>query len=248
MRAVAHRDDKVHVFGIVAIGFAHFDVHDIGLSSGQHRGDFGHDAAPVDDAPEGGDDDDTRGESEGTLTTIVAAAIPETAVARAMEKLPAALPVLVEPGTAMATRVPPGPEHDRQIGALARIFDRTKWIYDATSPAVIEAGQTGEGTVTYKDPQGRERQLKQVTPTTLRVRVSVHGVLLLEAKLATDIPDNLALAAGETDTGLAARLPPPPADWLDRLLLPARLVDITEADGLGTSFCGASGLLSKPAR
>jgi len=206
-------------------------------------------AAPVDDAPEGGnDDEDARGKSGGTLTTIVAAAIPEAAVARAMEKLPAALPVLVEPGTAVATRVPPGPDHDRHIAGLARIFERTKWIYDATSPAVIEAAQTGEGTVTYKDPQGRERQLKQVTPTTLRVRVSVHGVPLLEAKLSTDIPDDLVLAAGETDTDLAALLPPPPVGWLDRLVLPARLVDISEADGLGTSQCGATGPLPKPAK
>ena len=204
-------------------------------------------AVPADDAPE----DHGAGvveEAGGTLATIVAASLPGAGVARAADKLPAALPGLVEPGTAVATRVAPGPEHDRNIATLAKVFERTKWIYDANSPAIIEAGLNGQGTVTYKDAEGRDRQLKQVTPTTRHLRCVVHGVTLLEAKLSTDIPDGLVLEAGQTEQDLASRLQAPGSDWLDRLLLPARMIDITEADGLGTSRCGAEGLQPKPSK
>ncbi|MFM7248540.1 MAG: SHD1 domain-containing protein [Planctomycetaceae bacterium] len=196
-------------------------------------------AAPA-SARGGGDDP-----ADGTLAAIVCAAIPEPEVAAAAAQLPAGLPALVEPDTVVATKVPPSPDHDRMVAAIGKTFERNGWIYDATSPAVAEAGKSSEGTVSYTDAEGRERQLKQVTPTTLRAAVVVHGITIVEARLSSDIPDRLVLAAGDTEAGLAARLPPPDLSWLERLRLPAVLVDVTEADGLGTSECTAKGLVAK---
>jgi len=73
----------------------------------------------------------------------------------------------------------------------------------------------------------------------------VHGVTVVEARLSSDIPDALVLGAGATDADLAAKLPPPPVGWFDRVRLPAVLVDVTEADGLGTTECTARGLVTK---
>jgi hypothetical protein len=138
---------------------------------------------------------------------IVAAKIPEPAVAKVIAELPAGLPAIVEPGTVVATKVDSGADHDREIATVAKTFERTMWVYDATSPALVEVSTTAGGTVTYTDAEKRERQLKQVTPTTRQIRVVVHGVALVAAKLSTDIPDKLVLGAGETDKDLAARLP-----------------------------------------
>ena len=132
------------------------------------------------------------------------------------------------------------------VAAVAKTFERNKWIYDATSPAVVEASKALSGTVSYTDAAGRERQLKQVQPATLRLAAIIHGITMAEASLSSDIPDRLVLAEGETEADLAARLPPPDAGWLERLRLPAVLVDVTEADGLGTTECTAKGLAPKP--
>jgi hypothetical protein len=199
-------------------------------------------------APTEQEEEEVEKKSDGTLAVIVAAVIPEPPVIRAIEKLPEALPALVEPGTAVATKVAAGPRRDGEITAMRKLFERTKWIEDAASPAVIEAGQTGGGIVTYKDAEGRERQLKQVSPTTLRLRLVVHGVSVLEAKLSTDVPDTIALPPGESDSDLAARLPAPATEWFDRLILPARIVDVTEANGLGATRCGPTGLEPKGAK
>jgi hypothetical protein len=104
------------------------------------------------------------------------------------------------------------------------------------------------GPVTCTDADGRGRQLKQVTPTTRRIRVVVHGVPLVPAQLSTDIPDKLVLGAGETDKDLAARLPTPDPGWIERILFPSALVDVTEAEGLGTTACTAEGLVTKRAK
>lgn len=194
---------------------------------------------------------DDEGEAEpppagGTLATMVSVAIPEPTVAKVLESLADGLPALVERGTVVATKVPPGPEHDRFVAAVGKTFDRNGWVYDATSPAVVEALKVLNGTVSYTDAAGRERQLKQVQPATLRMAMLVHGITMAEANLSTDIPDRLVLAAGETEADLAARLPPPDAVWLERLRLPAVFVDVTEADGQGTTVCGPRGLVSRP--
>ncbi len=205
-------------------------------------------AAPPDD------DEEDAGAGEGkkkpgtTLAVVVAAKIPEPAVVKAADELPAGLPALVEPGTVVATKVDTGADHDREIATVAKTFERTKWVYDAASPAVVEVSTTAGGTVTYTDAERRERQLKQVTPTTRRIRVVVHGVPLVTAKISTDIPDKLVLGAGETDKDLAARLPTPDLRWIERILFPPVLVDVTEADGLGTTACTASGLSTKRAK
>ena len=205
-------------------------------------------------AHQDGDDKDEADSSEGkkkpgtTLAVIVAAKIPEPAVAKADEELPAGLPALVEPGTVVSTKVDSGADHDREIATVAETFERTKWVYDAASPAVVEVSKTAGGTVTYRDAEGRERQLKQVTPTTRRIRVVVHGVPLVAAKLSTDIPDKLVLGSDETDKDLAARLPTPDLGWIERILFPPVLVDVTEADGLGTTACTAEGLATKRAK
>jgi hypothetical protein len=204
-------------------------------------------AAPPDDAAHDDDAEDKK-KAGTTLAVIVAAKIPEPAVVKASVELPAGLPALVEPGTVVATKADTGAEHDREIAAVAKTFERTKWIYDATSPAVVEISTTAGGTVTYTDAEGRERQLKQVTPTTRKIRVVVHGVAIVAAKLSTDIPDKLVLRAGETDKDLAARLPRPDIGWLERILVPPTLVDVTEADGLGTTACTATGLVTKRAK
>ena len=196
-------------------------------------------------AAPGADPDDAASDADGELATVVAAAVPEAAVSKALDDLPTGLTALVEAGTVVATKVPASPEHDRIIGAVARTFERTKWLYDAASPAVIEAGKTSDGTVSYTDAEGHKRPLKQVTPTTLRMAVVVHGVTVVEARLSSDIPDALVLGAGATDADLAAKLPPPPVGWFDRVRLPAVLVDVTEADGLGTTECTARGLVTK---
>jgi hypothetical protein len=205
-------------------------------------------AAPPED--DGGDAEAGEGKKKPgtTLAVIVAAKIPEPAVAKVAAELPAGLPVLVEPGTVVATKVDSGTDHDREIAAVAKTFERTKWLYDATSPAIVEVSTTAGGTVTYTDAEGRERQLKQVTPTTRRIRVVVHGVPLVAAKRSTDIPDKLVLGAGETDKDLAARLPTPDLAWIERILFPSALVDVTEADGLGTTSCTAAGLTTKRAK
>jgi hypothetical protein len=169
-------------------------------------------------------------------------------VAKVAAELPAGLPALVEPGTVVATKVDSGADHDREIAAVAKTFERTKWLYDATSPAQVEVSTTAGGTVTYTDAEGRERQLKQVTPTTRQIRVVVHGVPLVAAKLSTDIPDKLVLGAGDTDKDLAAKLPTPDLGWIERIVFPPALVDVTEADGLGTTACTASGLATKRAK
>ena len=197
------------------------------------------------------DEDGAAGAGEGkkkpgtTLAVIVAAKIPEPAVSKADEELPAGLPALVESGTVMATKVDTGADHDREIAAVAKTFERTKWVYDAASPAVVEVSTTAGGTVTYTDAEGRERQLKQVTPTTRRIRVVVHGVPLVTAQRSTDIPDKLVLGSDETDKDLAARLPTPDLGWIERILFSPVLVDVTEADGLGTTACTAEGLATK---
>lgn len=197
--------------------------------------------------PATGDDGATRGESDGTtLATVVSVAIPEAAVAKAIEGLPGNLPALVEAGTVVATKVPPGPEHDRFRAAVAKTFERNAWIYDDSSPAVIEASKVLNGTVSYTDAAGRERQLKQVQPATLRLAAIVHGIAMAEASVSTDIPDRLVLAEGETEADLAARLPPPDAGWLERLRLPAVFIDATDADGLGRTECTAEGLVTRP--
>lgn len=205
-------------------------------------------AAPPGDAPP--DDEEAEGEKKAgkTLAMVVAAKIPEAAVAKASEELPAGLPALVEPGTVVATKADAGAEHDREIAAVAKTFERTKWIYDATSPALVEVATSAGGTVTYTDADGRERQLKQVTPTTRRIRLVVHGVALVSAKVSTDIPDRLVLAAGETDGDLAARLPKPDLGWIERIVFFPTIVDVTEADGLGMSTCTATGLVAKRAK
>ena len=131
---------------------------------------------------------------------------------------------------------------------MAKTFERTKWIYDAASPALVEIATTAGGTVTYTDAEGRERQLKQVTPTTRLMRVVVHGVALVTAKRSTDIPDKLVLAAGETDKDLAARLPTPDLGWIERIVFPSTIVDVTEADGVGTTACTAAGLTTRRAK
>ena len=202
-------------------------------------------APPPDD--EGGDAESGEEKKKpGTpLTVIVAAPIPEPAVAKLADELPAGHPLLVEPGTVLGTKVDSGPEHDRELAAVAKTFERTKWLYDATSPAIVEVSTKAGGTVTYTDAEGRERQLKQVTPTTRQMRVVVHGVPLVGAKLSTDIPDKLVLGADETDKDLAARLPTPDLSWIERIVFPPALVDVTEADGLGTTTCTAAGLVTK---
>ena len=206
-------------------------------------------AAPPQDAEEGDAESGEGKKKPGTaLAVIVAAKIPEPAVAKVFEEVPAGLPVLVEPGTVLGTKIDSGPEHDRELAAVAKTFERTKWLYDATSPAFVEVSTTAGGTVTYTDTEGRERQLKQVTPTTRQLRVVVHGVSLVGAKLSTDIPDKLVLGADETDKDLAARLPKPDFGWFERIVFPPALVDVTEADGLGTTTCTAEGLVTKRAK
>ena len=148
----------------------------------------------------------------------------------------------------MSSKVDAGADHDREIATVAKTFERTKWVYDAASPAVVEVSTTAGGTFTYTDAEGRERQLKQLTPTTRRIRVVVHGVPLVTAQLSTDIPDKLVLGAGETDKDLAARLTTPDPGWIERILLPSALVDVTEAEGLGTTACTAEGLVTKRAK
>jgi hypothetical protein len=204
-------------------------------------------AAPPDDG-EDADAGEGKKKPGTTLAVIVAAKIPEPVVAKVTVELPAGLPALVEPGTVVATKVDFGADHDREIAAVAKTFERTKWLYDANSPAQVEVSTTAGGTVTYTDAEGRERQLKQVTPTTRQIRVVVHGVPLVAAKRSTDIPDKLVLGAGETDKDLAARLPTPDLAWIERILFPSALVDVTEADGLGTTTCTAAGLTTKRAK
>ena len=204
-------------------------------------------AAPPDDEDGGAEAGEGKKKPGTTLAVIVAAKIPEPAVAKVAAELPAGLPALVEPGTVVATKVDSGADHDREIATVAKTFERTKWVYDATSPALVEVSTTSGGTVTYTDAEGRERQLKQVTPTTRRIRVVVHGVPLVAAQRSTDIPDKLVLGAGETDKDLAARLPTPDLAWIERILFPPVLVDVTEADGLGTTACTAEGLVTKRA-
>lgn len=201
-------------------------------------------AAPV-ESPESGDADDGGESNGGVVAAVVAAAVPEAAVAKALDALPAGLTALVEPGTVVATKVPASPDHDRIIAAVAATFERTKWIYDAASPAVVEAAKVSDGAVSYTDAEGHKRPLKQATPTTLRMGVLVHGVTVVEARLSSDIPDRLVLGAGETDVELAAKLPPPSVEWFGRVRLPAVLVDVTEADGLGTTECTERGLVTK---
>lgn len=206
-------------------------------------------AAPPDDGDgDGGDEGEAKKKPGTTLAVIVAAKVPEPSVAKVAEDLPGGLPALVEPGTVVGTKVDPGTDHDREIAIVAKVFERTGWIYDANSPAVVEIATTAGGTVTYTDAEGRERQLKQVTPTTRRIRVVVHGVGLAAAKLSTDIPDRIVLGAGQTDKDLAARLPLPDLGWIGRIVFPSSLVDVTEADGLGTTECTASGLVTKKAK
>jgi len=206
-------------------------------------------AAPPDEADATEDDEEDGKKKPGTtLAVIVAAKIPEPAVAKASGELPAGLPALVEPGTVVGTKADSGADHDREIAAVAKTFERTKWIYDAASPALVEIATTAGGTVTYTDAEGRERQLKQVTPTTRLMRVVVHGVALVTAKRSTDIPDKLVLAAGETDKDLAARLPTPDLGWIERIVFPSTIVDVTEADGVGTTACTAAGLTTRRAK
>jgi hypothetical protein len=52
-------------------------------------------------------------------------------------------------------------------------------------------------------------------------------VPLVGAKLSTDIPDKLVLGADETDKDLAARLPTPDLAWIERIVFPSALVDVT---------------------
>ena len=205
-------------------------------------------AAPPDDEDGGAEAGEGKKKPGTTLAVIVAAKIPEPAVAKVAAELPAGLPALVEPGTVVATKVDSGADHDREIATVAKTFERTKWVYDATSPALVEVSTTSGGTVTYTDAEGRERQLKQVTPTTRRIRVVVHGVPLVAAQRSTDIPDKLVLGAGETDKDLAARLPTPDLGWIERIVFPPVLVDVTEADGLGSTACTAEGLVTKRAK
>jgi hypothetical protein len=73
-------------------------------------------------------------------------------------------------------------------------------------------------------------------------------VALVAAKLSTDIPDKLVLRAGETDKDLATRLPTPDLGWIERIVFPPVLVDVTEADGLGSTACTAAGLVTKRAK
>ena len=200
-------------------------------------------AAPV-ETPESRDEEGNEPEG-GVVAAVVAAAVPEGAVAKALDALPEGLTALLEPGTVVATKVPASPEHDRILAAVAATFERTKWIYDASSPAVVEAAKVSDGTVTYTDAEGRKRPLRQVTPTTARMAVVIHGVTVVEARISSDIPDAIVLGAGQTDADLAARLPPPPVGWFDRVRLPAVLVDVTEADGLGTTECTERGLVTK---
>lgn len=204
-------------------------------------------AAPSDDDL-GGDSEaarDARRKPGTTLTSIVAAKIPEPAVAVVAEELPTGLPALVEAGTVVSTKIDSGPDHDREVAAVGKHFERSKWLYDASSPATVEVVTVAEGTVTYTDADGHERQLKQVTPTTRRIRVVVHGVTLIGVQLSTDIPDRLVLAKGETSADLAARLPTPDLGWIERIVFPPALVDSSEADGLGTTVCAATGLVTK---
>jgi len=189
-------------------------------------------------------DDERETKADGMLAAIVCAAIPEPAAAQGVAALPAGLPVLVEPGTGVATKVPPNPERERMLAAVTKDMERAGWLADPTSPAVVEAEKSLQGTVSYTDPEGRERQLKQVTPTTVRLAVVVHGITMLEARVSSDIPDRLVLPAGETEADLAARLPPPDVSWLERLRVPAVIVDVTEANGVGTSACTARGLVA----
>ncbi|RLS33739.1 MAG: hypothetical protein DWH79_06345 [Planctomycetota bacterium] len=193
------------------------------------------------------DAEESSGKQGGKLAVVVAVALPEPAVRKAEATLAASLPALITPGTAVSTKVPLGGDHDRIVAALATIFARTGWVYDAASPAVLEAGAVGEGIVRYKDAAGRERQLKQVTPTTLSVRLVVHGITLLGTQFSTDIPENLRLAAGQTEQEMAAAMPPPDVGTLERLLLPATVLDTHAADGLGVSECTADGLVTRPA-
>ena len=204
-------------------------------------------AAPV-EAPDAADAGEGEESSGGVVAAVVAAAVPEGAVAKAIDALPEGLTALVEPGTVVATKVPASPEHDRILAAVAATFARTGWVYDAASPAVVEASKVSDGTVTYTDGEGRKRPLKQVTPTTLRMGVVIHGVTVVEARLSSDIPDAIVLEAGRTDAEIAARLPPPGVAWFDRVRLPAVLVDVTEADGLGTTECTERGLVTKANR
>lgn len=196
-------------------------------------------AAPLDAA------EDADAAARMPLAAVVAAPVPEAAVQRALDGLPAGLVALVEPGTVVATKVPASPEHDRILAAVARTFERTKWIYDAASPAVVEASKVSDGTVSYTDAEGHKRPLRQVTPTSLRMAVVIHGVTVVEARLASDVPDRLALASDQTEADLAARLPAPAVEWFDRIRLPAVLVDVTEADGLGTTECTERGLVTR---
>ena len=196
-------------------------------------------APPEDDAS---DADSGKG---GVLATVVSAAVPEAAVIKALEEIPAGLTALVEPGTVVATKVPASPEHDRILDAVGKTFARTQWFYDAASPAVVQAAKVSDGTVSYTDAEGHKRPLKQVTPTTLRMGVVIHGVTVVEARISSDIPDRLALGADQTDAELAAKLPPPPVEWFGRVRLPAVLVDVTEADGVGTTECTDRGLVTK---
>ena len=205
-------------------------------------------AAPPDDEDGGAEAGEGKKKPGTTLAVIVAAKIPEPAVAKVAAELPAGLPALVEPGTVVATKVDSGADHDREIATVAKTFERTKWVYDATSPALVEVSTTSGGTVTYTDAEKRERQLKQVTPTTRQIRVVVHGVALVAAQRSTDIPDKLVLRAGETDKDLAARLPTPDLGWIERIVFPPVLVDVTEADGLGSTACTAEGLVTKRAK
>jgi hypothetical protein len=48
------------------------------------------------------------------------------------------------------------------------------------------------------------------------------------AQRSTDIPDKLVLGAGETDKDLAARLPTPDLGWIERIVFPPVLVDVTD--------------------
>ena len=205
-------------------------------------------AAPPDDEDGGAEAGEGKKKPGTSLAVIVAAKIPEPAVAKVAAELPAGLPALVEPGTVVATKVDSGADHDREIATVAKTFERTKWVYDATSPALVEVSTTSGGTVTYTDAEKRERQLKQVTPTTRQIRVVVHGVALVAAQRSTDIPDKLVLRAGETDKDLAARLPTPDLGWIERIVFPPVLVDVTEADGLGSTACTAEGLVTKRAK
>jgi hypothetical protein len=45
----------------------------------------------------------------------------------------------------MSSKVDAGADHDREIATVAKTFERTKRVYDAASPAVVEVSTTAGG-------------------------------------------------------------------------------------------------------